>query len=41
VASNNFNGYIDNVRIYDEALSEAQIRQLYVEGLEEHNVVLK
>ena len=27
-----FNGIIDDVRIYNEALSQAQIKQLYVEG---------
>ena len=29
-------GYMDNVRIYGEALSEAKIKQLYAEELEEH-----
>ena len=28
----NYDGYIDEVRIYSEALSQAQIKQLYVEG---------
>ena len=36
-----FNGIIDDVRIYEQALSETQIKQLYVEGLEEHNLVSK
>ncbi|MDP2910575.1 MAG: LamG-like jellyroll fold domain-containing protein [bacterium] len=35
------NGMIDNVRIYEQALSEAQIKQLYVEGLEEHKSLVK
>lgn len=30
------NGYIDNIHIYGEALSQSQIRQLYVEGAEFH-----
>jgi len=34
-------GLIDNIRIYDQAMSEAQIKQLYVEGLEKHNLVSK
>ena len=34
-----FNGKIDNVRIYGEALSSAEVKQLYVEGLKKHNLV--
>ncbi len=37
--SPNFNGLIDRAKIYEQALSEAQIGQLYAEGLEEHNLV--
>ena len=35
------NALIDNVRIYEQGLSQAQIKQLYVEGLKEHNLVSK
>jgi len=35
-ANYEFNGLIDEVRIYKEALSSAQIKKLYVEGLERH-----
>lgn len=31
-----FNGFIDEVRIYSEALSAFQVQQLYAEGLERH-----
>ncbi|MBU2545456.1 prepilin-type N-terminal cleavage/methylation domain-containing protein [Patescibacteria group bacterium] len=34
--SEHFDGLIDNVRVYEQALSEAQIKQLYVEGTETH-----
>jgi prepilin-type N-terminal cleavage/methylation domain-containing protein len=32
-----FNGFIDDVRIYSKALSQSQIQQDYVEGLEKHS----
>ena len=32
-----FNGFIDDVRIYSQALSQSQIQQHYVEGLKTHN----
>ena len=32
-----FNGFIDDVRIYSQALSQSQIQQQYVEGLKTHN----
>ncbi len=34
-----FTGYIDNIRIYEEALTSAQIRKLYVEGAEKHGLL--
>ena len=36
-----FNGIIDEVRIYNKALSITEIKQLYVQGAEKHNIVLK
>ena len=36
-----FNGIIDEVQIYNEALSLAQIQQLYAQGAVKHNIVLK
>ncbi len=36
-----FIGYIDNVRIYEQAISSAQIKKLYVEGAEKHGLVVK
>ena len=36
-----FGGLIDNVRIYEQALSESQIKQLYVEGAIKHNLALE
>ena len=36
-----FGGTIDEVRIYNEALSLAQIQQLYAQGAVKHNIVLK
>ena len=36
-----FNGLVDDVRIYEEALSETQIKKLYVEGLKTHKFVNK
>ncbi|MBU3942489.1 prepilin-type N-terminal cleavage/methylation domain-containing protein [Patescibacteria group bacterium] len=36
-----FNGFIDNVRIYEQALSETQIKQLYAEGAQKYNLVSK
>ena len=34
-----FNGLIDEVRIYNEALTSAQIQKLYAEGVERHRIV--
>ena len=36
-----FNGVIDEVRIYNRALSTAEIRQYYAQGASRHNLVLK
>ncbi len=36
-----FNGFIDEVRIYSSALSQAEIRQYYAEGLPSHSVAEK
>jgi len=36
-----FKGIIDDVRIYERALSSAQIRKLYVEGAKEKGLVIK
>lgn len=36
VASHSFNGLLDDARVYEQALTEAQIKQLYVEGAEIH-----
>ena len=36
-----FNGLIDDVRIYAQALSSAQIQKLYAEGAEERGLVIK
>jgi len=41
VASSLFNGLIDDVRIYEEALNSAQIKKLYVEGAREKGLVVK
>lgn len=38
--SEQFNGYIDNVRIYSKALSSAEVKKLYVEGAESHGITL-
>ena len=35
---NNFNGLIDEVRIYNEILSSAQIQKLYAQGAKRHNI---
>ncbi len=35
-----FNGFIDEVRIYTEALSSAQIEKLYAEGLKRHTFAI-
>lgn len=34
-----FNGFINDVRIYEQALSLAQIRKLYVEGVKKHGLL--
>ena len=34
-------GFLDNVRIYEQALSEAQIQQLYAEGAKKHNLAIE
>ncbi|MBU3942465.1 LamG domain-containing protein, partial [Patescibacteria group bacterium] len=34
-------GLIDNVRIYETALSEAQIQKLYAEGAVKHNLAIE
>ena len=39
--SKSMNGYIDNLRVYSEALTSAQIRKLYVEGAKEKGLVIK
>ncbi len=40
--TNYFDGTIDEVHIYDRALSAAEIRKHYVEGLEKHkNLTIK
>ncbi len=36
-----FNGLIDGVRIYEEALNLTQIQKLYAEGLEKHKIIEK
>ena len=36
-----FNGVIDEVRVYEQALSTAEIKQLYAQGAANHNIVLK
>ena len=36
-----FNGIIDEVRIYNQALSLAEVQQLYAQGVDEHGIVLK
>ncbi len=41
VLANGFNGFIDEVRIYSSALSQAQIRQYYAEGSEKHLLTKK
>jgi len=40
-ASNFFNGLLDNIRIYDEALTSAQIRKLYVEGAKKRGLLVE
>ena len=35
---NYWNGFVDNLRIYEEALSLSQIKKLYAEGLLKHNL---
>ena len=36
-----FIGIIDEVRIYNQALTLTEMQQLYVQGVEKHNIVLK
>jgi len=36
-----FNGLIDEVRVYEQALSETQIKQLYAQGIEKHGLVIE
>jgi len=36
-----FDGLINEVRIYEQALSSAQVKKLYVEGLEKHKIAEK
>jgi len=36
-----FQGLMDDIRVYDQALSSAQIKKLYVEGLEGHKLAEK
>lgn len=36
-----FSGFIDEVRIYNQALSSAEIQQHYAQGVAKHNIVLK
>ncbi|MBU3942905.1 LamG domain-containing protein, partial [Patescibacteria group bacterium] len=36
-----FDGLVDNVRVYEQALSETKIQQLYAEGLEKYNLANK
>ena len=36
-----FDGLMDNVRFFDEPLSESQIKQIYVNEGKKHNLVLK
>jgi len=38
---NSFNGLLDDVRIYKESLSEAKIKQIYVEGARRLNLTTK
>jgi len=35
-----FNGMLDNVRLYNQSLSSAQIQKLYAEGAERHGIVI-
>lgn len=37
----NFPGKIDNVRIYEESLTQSQIQKLYAEGAEKHGLLVK
>ncbi len=39
--SSYFSGIIDEVRIYNQSLSLAEIQQLYAQGAAKHNIVLK
>lgn len=39
--SDSFDGKIDEVQVYNQALSSVQIQKLYVEGLEKHKLAEK
>ena len=39
--ANDFIGILDEVQIYNEALSLTEIQQLYVQGADKHNIVFK
>jgi len=40
-SSRKFKGFLDDVRIYEQALSSAQIKKLYAEGAREKGLVIK
>ncbi len=41
IPARSFNGAIDEVQVYNKALSSAEIQQLYAQGAAEHGIVLK
>ena len=41
IPDRSFNGAIDEVQVYSKALTTAEIQQLYAQGAEKHNIVLK